>query len=71
MSDGKPSTPSGVPGLPHDRDESSQPPKEDGQHRRNRAAIEQARRDTESGLEDTERIGTPNDVPAGTRTNGG
>jgi hypothetical protein len=49
--------------LPHDRDESSHPVKEDGQHRHNREPIEQARRDVESGIKDTERIGTPNDVP--------
>jgi hypothetical protein len=49
--------------LPHDRDESRGPVKEDGQHRHNRKPIEQARRDVESGIKDTERIGTPNDVP--------
>ena len=49
--------------LPHDRDESPQPPHEDAQHRKNREPIAQARRDVESGIVDTERIGTPNDVP--------
>lgn len=53
--------------LPHDRDESSDPPKEDGQHRHNRKPIEQARRDVESGIKDSERIGTPNDVPTSRR----
>ena len=50
--------------LPHDRDEKAQPPVENAQHRENRKIMEQARRDVESGLQDTERIGTPNDVPS-------
>ena len=57
--------------LPHDRDERSGPVKEDGQHRHNREPIEQARRDVESGIQDTERIGTPNDVPASGHDDGG
>jgi hypothetical protein len=70
MKKAKPAVPtsSGAPSdadapLPHDRDESSHPAKEDAQHRHNRKPIEQARRDVESGIKDTERIGTPNDVP--------
>ena len=50
--------------LPHDRDEKAQPPVENAQHRENRKPIDQARRDVESGIQDTERIGTPNDVPS-------
>jgi hypothetical protein len=56
--------------LPHDRDESSTPPKEDAQHRHNREPIAQAHRDVEAGVKDTERIGTPNDVPS-SRKNAG
>ena len=50
--------------LPHDRDEKAQPPVENAQHRENRKPIDQARRDVEAGIQDTERIGTPNDVPS-------
>jgi hypothetical protein len=52
------------PKLPHDRDESSAPVEEDGQHDHNRKPIAQAHHDVESGVKDTERIGTPNDVPS-------
>jgi hypothetical protein len=52
--------------LPHDRDERSRPPaKEDSGH--NRESIEQAHEDVESGIKDTERIGTPSDVPSSGR----
>lgn len=53
--------------LPHDLDEHAAAPREDDQHRHNRKPIEQALRDVESGLKDTERIGTPNDVPSSRR----
>lgn len=50
--------------LPADRDarpdDAASP---DPQHHANRAPIRQAHRDVESGIKDTERIGTPNDVP--------
>ena len=54
----------GPASLPHDRDEKPVEPKDDAQHRANRAPVEQARRDVESGVQDTERIGVPSDVPA-------
>ena len=54
----------GSAALPSDRDERPTPPKEDAQHRHNRRSMEQAHRDTESDIQDTERIGTPNDVPS-------
>ena len=50
--------------LPHDRDETPQAPVENAQHRENRKPIDQARRDVEAGIQDTERIGTPNDLPS-------
>ncbi len=50
--------------LPSDRDEKPSSPTENAQHRQNRQVIEQGRRDVESGLEDTERIGTPNTLPS-------
>jgi hypothetical protein len=53
--------------LPHDRDEHAAAPREDDQLRHNRKPIEQARRDVEAGVKDTERIGTPNDVPSSRR----
>jgi hypothetical protein len=53
--------------LPHDRDERSVPADENAQHRQNRETIEQAHDDVESGVQDTERIGTPNDVPSSRR----
>ncbi|MGI9027199.1 MAG: hypothetical protein ACR2GP_16815 [Burkholderiaceae bacterium] len=49
--------------LPHDRDEAAERVHRDGLHKTNREPIEQARRDVESGIVDTERIGTPSDVP--------
>ncbi len=52
--------------LPHDRDENPAPPRDDGQTHANRAPIRQAHVDVESGLQDTERIGTPSDVPSST-----
>jgi len=55
--------------LPHDRDESARPAAENPQHDHNRKSIRQAHADVESGIEDTERIGTPNDVP-GSKENG-
>ena len=56
--------------LPHDRDERAVSPVEDDQQRKNRAPIEQARKDVEAGLQDTERIGIPNDVPPSGRNAG-
>ena len=50
--------------LPHDRDERSAPIEENAQHRQNRETIEQAHADVESGVQDTERIGTPSNVPS-------
>ena len=55
--------------LPHDRDEKPQATPENAQHDHNRRPIRQAHRDVESGIQDTERIGTPNDVP-GSNENG-
>lgn len=53
--------------LPHDRDESpadpDTAPSTAAQHDANRAPIRQAHADAESDKQDTERIGTPNDVP--------
>ena len=46
--------------LPHERDESPL----QGAERKPNAVIEQAARDIARGLVDTERRGTPNDVPA-------
>lgn len=70
----KPSAPqSAVPDdrnahLPSERDEKAgeSPGSEAGNPQRdhNRKPIEQAHRDVESGVQDTERIGTPNDVPS-------
>lgn len=57
--------PSGDEKLPHARDESPEPPLEDGQHDENRKPMEQARRDVKSGIVDTERIGIASDVPGG------
>ena len=57
--------PDGEEKLPHARDESPEPPHEDGQHHENRKPMEQAHRDVKAGILDTERIGTPNDVPGG------
>ena len=64
-----PATPDAQPSqrdrpLPHDRDEKPQPLVENAQHRENRKPIDQARKDVEAGIQDTERIGTPNDVPS-------
>ncbi len=56
--------------LPHDRDESAAPPVENAQHRTNRAPIRQAHEDVESGVQDTERIGTPSDVPSSGQNGG-
>lgn len=53
--------------LPHDRDEKAEAPVENAQHRENRKPIDQAHRDVEAGIQDTERIGTPNDVPSSRR----
>ena len=64
---GTPLETSGSPRLPSDRDETPTPPKEDAQHAANREPIRQAHEDVESGIEDTERIGTPNDVPSSRR----
>jgi hypothetical protein len=66
----KAETPASAMPLPHDRDEKSAPPVEDGQHQHNRLPIAQAQRDVEAGLRDTERIGVPNDVPS-SRKNAG
>ena len=50
--------------LPHDRDEKAAPTREDGQTHANRAPVRQAHADVEAGVQDTERIGTRNDVPS-------
>lgn len=50
--------------LPHDRDERAGAPEDNAQHEDNRESIRQAHDDVESGIEDTERIGTPSNVPA-------
>lgn len=50
--------------MPHDRDESAKPEADTPQRDENRTIIRQAHEDVERGLVDTERIGTPNDVPA-------
>ncbi len=52
--------------LPHHRDESAAPEREDGHHAANRRIVRQAKDDVEAGIQDTERIGQPNDVPAPT-----
>lgn len=56
--------------LPSDRDEKAgdEAGTQAGnpQHDHNRKAILQAHEDVESGVQDTERIGTPNDVPSST-----
>ncbi len=49
--------------LPNDRDERPSAPTENDQHRQNRELIEQGRKDLESGIEDTDRIGIPSVVP--------
>ena len=51
--------------LPHDRDEKRTiPPIENAQHVENREPIDQAHDDVESGIQDTERIGVPSNVPS-------
>ena len=50
--------------LPHDHDESARPEAETAQRDANRAVVRQAHEDVERGLVDTERVGTPNDVPS-------
>lgn len=62
--DGSGAPPESNAKLPHDRDERARPPVENAQHRANRAVGEQAHADVESGAQDTERYGTPNDVPS-------
>jgi hypothetical protein len=57
-----------IAALPHDRDESADAPAEDAQHDANRAPMRQAHADVEAGLVDTERRGTPNDVPSSTKS---
>ena len=57
--------------LPHDRDEHPQAPVENAQHHENRKPIDRAHRDVESGIQDTERIGTPTDVPSSGQNDGG
>jgi len=54
-------------GLPHDRDETARPEADTAQRDQNRTIVRQAKEDVERGVLDTERIGTPNDVPASTR----
>ncbi len=53
--------------LPRDRDESSAPVEDDAQRAQNRAPMRQALKDVESGQQDTERKGTPSDVPSSKR----
>jgi hypothetical protein len=50
--------------LPHDRDEAAKPEADTAQRDHNRTIVRQAHEDVERGLVDTERVGTPNDVPA-------
>ena len=50
--------------LPHDHDESARPEAQTPQRDENRAIVRQAHEDVERGLVDTERIGTPSDVPS-------
>lgn len=72
----RPAVPGGPPAdpgtaNPHDRDESAGPVEENAQHRDNRKPIAQAHRDVEGGIEDTERIGIPSDVPKAADNAGG
>lgn len=55
--------------LPHERDETVGPESTAAatMHKKSRDAVEQAGRDVESGLKDTERRGIPSDIPAGIR----
>ena len=50
--------------IPAERDETPTAPVENAQHVKNREPMRQAHDDVESGVRDTERIGTPNDVPS-------
>lgn len=50
--------------IPAERDEAPSAPVENAQHHANRSTMRQAHDDVESGVRDTERIGTPNDVPS-------
>ena len=56
--------------LPHDRDEKPEIPVENAQHGENRKSIDQAHDDVESGIQDTERIGIPSDVPSSGKNEG-
>ena len=57
--------------LPHDRDEKGGNGDEnDPQQRANRTATRQAHDDVERGIQDTERIGTPNAVPSADQNDG-
>ncbi len=56
--------------LPHDRDEGKEKQHGGRQREGNRRPIAQAHDDVERGVQDTERIGVPNDVPS-SGTNGG
>lgn len=49
--------------LPHDRDEAARGGTADAQ-RQNRGVGKQALQDVESGQQDTDRHGTPNDIPS-------
>lgn len=54
--------------MPHDRDEKACVETPDHAHRTNREKVRQAHADVERGVKDTERIGTPNDLPPGGTT---
>lgn len=54
--------------LPHARDEKPCVETPDHAHRTNREKVRQAHDDVERGVKDTERIGTPNDLPPGGTT---
>ena len=57
--------------LPHDRDERRRDGDEnDPQRQGNRNTTRQAHDDVESGIQDTERIGTPNAVPGADQNDG-
>ena len=50
--------------LPHERDQQAPEGAAATPHPGNRNTMERAHRDAESKITDTERIGTPNDVPS-------
>ena len=50
--------------LPHERDQQAPEGAAHTPHAENRKTMDRAHRDTESNITDTERIGTPSDVPS-------